>query len=180
MKQEIVLEDSVTRGGVRKLHVVGAERVEVDAWRERGYIPEGAMFLEEKRWQDAQGQHWVATWMAREVIRWTFTAQPLVVRQVVLWHVGAGKVSKAIFDGAVAYAIGIGRGPLVAFLRQIPVGAEEGMEVYGVALVQADWVPVGFVFLDGGGERVEHEGREKARKVRKAEQMQLEAHYEYQ
>jgi hypothetical protein len=150
MKPEIVVEDSVSREGLRRLHIMGAAPVEAEAWRENGYIPRDAVFLEEKRWEEVRLHHWQVTWMAREVVGWTFQANPLARRMVVLWHIGTGKVSKAILDGAVAYAIGLGRDPLFAYLRVIPAGASEETEVRGIMLVQADWVPDGFVMLDGG------------------------------
>jgi hypothetical protein len=150
MKPEIVVEDSVSREGLRRLHIMGAAPVEAEAWREKGYIPREMVFLEEKRWEEVRLHHWQVTWQARELVAWTFCENPLVRRMVVLWHIGAGKVSKAILDGAVAYAIGLGRDPLFAYLRVIPAGASEEMEVRGIMLVQADWVPDEFVMLDGG------------------------------
>jgi hypothetical protein len=45
----------------------------------------------------------------------------------------------------------MGRDPLFAFVQKMPAGVVEGVDVKGVMLIQADWVPMNFVVLDCGG-----------------------------
>jgi len=43
----------------------------------------------------------------------------------------------------------VGRWPRVAYVNKLPEGAEHGVEVDGVMLLEVDWVPPGFVFIGG-------------------------------
>jgi hypothetical protein len=71
---------------------------------------------------------------------------------MVAWALTPGeRVSKAIGDAALEYAAKCGNEAHFAFIRTLPVGAMEFVEVAGVTLALADWVPVGFVVLARGG-----------------------------
>lgn len=62
-----------------------------------------------------------------------------------------GKVSRTIFEAAEAFATETGRDPQEAFVREIPAGAEEFMEIKYAALkepitlIAADWLEPGKV-----------------------------------
>jgi hypothetical protein len=77
---------------------------------------------------------------------------PLGVWPVLAWALTPGeKVSKAIHQAALAYALQRGEDARFAFMHTIPAGAEEFVEVAGATLMQADWVSDGFVVLARGG-----------------------------
>lgn len=63
----------------------------------------------------------------------------------------AGKVSPVILAAAEAFALATGLDPEFCFLRQLPPGAEEFIEVRGMTLIQADWVPAGQVAVGRSG-----------------------------
>jgi hypothetical protein len=77
---------------------------------------------------------------------------PCGVWPVLAWSLTPGeKVSAAIRDAAQEYALKCGDNAVFAFIREIPSGAEEFVDVAGATLVLADWVPSGFVVLVRGG-----------------------------
>lgn len=71
---------------------------------------------------------------------------------MVAWALTPGeRVSKAISEAALEYAAKCGEDAQFAFIRTLPAGAEEFVEVAGASLILAEWVPVGFVVLARGG-----------------------------
>jgi hypothetical protein len=145
---EIVLEDSLDRQGIHRLHVMSSNPIRA-FWRD--WVPEHASARRE--WQDELHlYHLQATWQAQEVVRWTFQTQPVLMqREVVLWAIEAGqKISQAMVAAAECYALHLGRDPQYAFIRRMPAVAEE-VEVKGVMLVEAEWMPENFILLDCGG-----------------------------
>lgn len=70
---------------------------------------------------------------------------------IVAWWIGDGRVSTAIKDGAVAFAMAFGLDPAYAFIKNIPPKAQEFVEVHGLTLVQSDWVPENFLAIVRGG-----------------------------
>lgn len=151
MSPEVLVENSVSREGLRVLHVMGGAPVS-KKWME--YIPYIRKMPTVREWEDEiHLHHLLVSWQAAEVVQWTFQVKPwLVRRNVVLWFVKMSQtMSEAILDAAVCYALNFGRDPLFAFVHKMPSGANEGVEVKGVMLIQADWVPLNFAILDSGG-----------------------------
>jgi hypothetical protein len=71
---------------------------------------------------------------------------------MMVWSLAQGeKVSRQIMAAAERFALAMGMDPQFAFVRSIPTGAEEFVDVRGVTLVRADWVPEGFICLGRGG-----------------------------
>jgi hypothetical protein len=63
----------------------------------------------------------------------------------------AGKVSPVILSAAETFALATGQDPEYVFMREIPAGAQEFLEVRGMTLLQADWVPAGQVAVGRSG-----------------------------
>lgn len=56
-------------------------------------------------------------------------------------HIQPGeKVSKLILEAGAEFSKMTGRDPMFAFVRDIPQGAQEGMEVRGIMLILAEWM----------------------------------------
>jgi len=71
---------------------------------------------------------------------------------VLAWGLIPGeRVSTAIQAAAQAFSERNGIDAIFAFICTIPAGAEEFIELGKVTLIQADWVPTGFVVLARGG-----------------------------
>lgn len=143
MGDEIVVENSLSADGIRRLHIMG-NRTPTDGWLD--YLPDG-MQGDIKRTCEAGTHHLVVEWMAREMV---IVGEGL---RVMLWALDAGKVTPQIIQAGEAYALASGTDPQWAFVRGLPVGAEEFVEVQipgticQVMVILADWVPVGFVAI---------------------------------
>lgn len=61
------------------------------------------------------------------------------------------KYARVIKEAAVQYALATGHDPQFVFVHEIPPGAEEFMEVYGLSLVRSDWVPARTIAIGRGG-----------------------------
>ena len=75
------------------------------------------------------------------------------------------KVSTAIRDAAHGFTTATNAEAQYAFVRSIPGGAEEFMELDGVVLVQAGWVPARCVAIGRGGMEQIKPGFERWRKI---------------
>lgn len=78
-----------------------------------------------------------------------------------------GKVSKVIFQAAEAFALETGRDPQEAFVREIPPGAEDLMEIKHailkepITLIAVDWLDAGKVAVTRPDCQVIKEGYKK-------------------
>lgn len=143
---EMLMESVLGADGVRSLHVVGGGPVR-EGWLD--CVPDASRALAKvERWETAGLHHLRVTWPARELV--VLSMYPGVRQMIMLWFVGDLRVSAAIKAATEAYALQIHRDPGYAWIRQIPKGAEEGVEVGHVMLIQADWVPAGFVAIGQG------------------------------
>lgn len=143
MNDEIVVENSLTADGQRCLHVMGNTPIG-EGWL--GQVPEG-IEPQVKRYQDGGVNHLVINWRAREWVEYRMPAGAWR-RLVLLWTLVQGvKASEQLKDACVAFALRTGRDPQFGFMRAMPRGAEEGMSVFGMMLIGAEWVPAGFVAL---------------------------------
>jgi len=52
-------------------------------------------------------------------------------------------------EGAAEFASSVGRWPRDAYIKTLPKGAEHGVEVDGVMLLEVDWVLEGYLFIGG-------------------------------
>ena len=79
------------------------------------------------------------------------------------------KVSKAICEAGKQFRAAFGKEAEVAFIRTIPQGAEEFIEIQGMTLVQADWVQERFVAICRRGCQVIEEGFQNWKKLKEVE-----------
>lgn len=146
----VVLENRVDADWNIHLHVMAAKQDDLQGWVDEHY-PEHPFELavdELRMW------HIRALWPARNLVELQIPLTPFdVVRwPVVAWRVGAGeRVSEAMVEAGTIFALSTGRDPMFAFTRRMPLQAEEFVDVKGISLVQADWVPNGFLAVGRGG-----------------------------
>jgi hypothetical protein len=85
--------------------------------------------------------------MELSLVPFEHSTVPLVVADIP----AGGKVSKVIIEAGETFALSTGLDPQFAWIRVIPAGAQEFVEVRGMTLIQADWVPAGQVAVGRGG-----------------------------
>ena len=139
-----VVEDTLVAGGLRRT------RWEADA-------PIGFNPIEEEGWQVREwedkvlGLHYVELLAQyrgpvevyfHELGPWKFI-------RVLAWALQGERVSKCMREGAHAFASMVGRWPRYAYICRLPNGAEYGVEVDGVVLVDCTWVVDGYIFIGG-------------------------------
>lgn len=139
------LRDEIGLDWVRKAHVIAENDAALDAFE----VPAHATV---KRYKDAlRVWHLEAAWPLRDVV---FVPHPSFAKATcpyALYWVGKDKVSLAMVEAGVLFAMKTGLEPQVAYIRRIPASASEFVEVRGIALVQADWVLDGFIAVTRGG-----------------------------
>jgi len=155
MNGELVVENALSHDGMRSLHVMSSELVN-KGWLD--CIPDAIKGQDKVEiWEDnMRFHHLQARWPAREVVPWMFLRQPFpVIRKMALWWMGEGwTVSAAMAKAAECYALGTGVDAEFTWIRTIPSRKVEGVEFDGMMLIQASWVPAGFVAVGRGGDLV--------------------------
>ena len=162
----MVLENSLDGGWVRRVRLMADTTAALDEWFPGNVanVPEYAVI---QRFEDnIHLQHLEASWSARELIRVPLSHVE-AYWQVVAWWVGTpipppfphfqrtkmekGSLTQAIVEAAARFALTFGVDPMFGFMRTMPSGAAEFVEVKGICLMQAWWVPEGFVAVTSGG-----------------------------
>ena len=142
MNDVITLENTLDRSWNRKLRLMAGNPSALDAYP----LPAHAQI---KRYQDDIHLHHLdASWPARELIRVPMGA---ACWQLVAWWIGDGKVSAAMIDAALIFALEFAVDPQFALISALPAGAQDFVEVRGISLLQVDWVPAGFLAVTSGG-----------------------------
>ena len=95
--------------------------------------------------------HLDASWPARELLRIPLPSLGAAEWTVMAWHIGTAKVGRAMLEAGEAWALLYGIDPPYAFIRNIPQGAEQFVELGGICLLSAEWVPEGFLAVGAGG-----------------------------
>src|SRR3990172_6213810 len=72
-------------------------------------------------------------------------------RLMMVSYVYAARVSECIGLAAESFFAGTHFRPRFAFVRELPKGAEDGMEIDGVMLMEAEWMPSRCVAVGGRG-----------------------------
>ncbi|PKN91088.1 MAG: hypothetical protein CVU44_20955 [Chloroflexi bacterium HGW-Chloroflexi-6] len=149
MSDVVVLESSLDFHWVVHLHAMANSREHLEAWAAEQIA--GREFTAQS--DELRMWHIKAAWPARDFVEVHFAPKPneLVRWPLVAWHYGQQRVSEAMAEAGVAFALATGRDPLFALIRQMPARAEEFVEVKGITLLQADWVPTGYLAVGRGG-----------------------------
>lgn len=164
-----VVEDVVTSGGLRQVHVVSMDGpVDVRRWVNElapGEAAAGDVQIYRVHEADVGVHHAWLVWHAREVVEIFAAGDGGESRfQGVMWWVGPEEGLRYSIDVAAAvYRAKLGRWPVQAWVRKLPRGATAEVAIDGlygeepevVALGEAGWVPPRFVVLAGG---VDYEG----------------------
>lgn len=137
---EEVIVDTIEAGGMRRLRVVRDAPLELE-----GLLPEL------KIWEDeALGLHYAeALYPYRGAVEVHFEGLPKRFRRLVCWALQGDRVSKGMQEGAMRFEELFGRRPEYAFIERLPTGAESGVEVDGVMLMEAEWAMPGCLYLGG-------------------------------
>ena len=149
MSNVVILKNDVDKDWNIHLHVMAAKLEDLQDWVDENYP--GHPF--ELKIDDLRMWHIKATWPARDMIEYrhatsknTFLSWPFVA-----WSYTGQRVSEAMVAAGEVFALATGLEPMFAFIREIPARASEFTEVKGICLMQADWVPNGFLAVGRGG-----------------------------
>lgn len=143
----IVLQNEIEQNWVRRLHVVADNAKALTAYQEQ--IPAHARIEIER--DGLRLEHIQATWPLREVVRMRQPYFETAYATVAIWWIGQERVSKAMVEAGVAFALETGQDPQYALIRRIPAQVDEFVEIKGICLIRADWVPEGFLVVTAGG-----------------------------
>lgn len=149
MSNVIILKNDVDKGWNIHLHVMAAKLENLQDWVDEKYP--GHQF--EPMIDDLRMWHIKASWPAQDMIEYRHaTGQNTFVRwPLVAWSYAGQRVSEAMVAAGEVFALSTGLEPVFAFIHDVPAKASEFVEVKGICLVQADWVPNGFLAVGRGG-----------------------------
>jgi hypothetical protein len=83
-------------------------------------------------------------------VRFEISSRPMVIKTIPVGE----RLAKVIVEAGEEFTRDTGRQAQFAYVLQIPVGVDEGKEVKGIMLVQADWVRPDQVAVGSGGMEV--------------------------
>lgn len=138
------LIDEVTPDGVRHMKMVS------DLSPIPFPVREGAGFQVQEWTDELLGLHYLdATWASMDVVILQGEGWPKP-RKLVLWKFLPGeRVSEIIKEVADWYFVSAHHRPQYAFMKRLPQGAENGTEVDGCMLIEAEWALDGCVMIGG-------------------------------
>jgi hypothetical protein len=140
-----IVDDHIDRAWLRHLHILANLEKDLDGLE----LPAHARV---KRYRDDLRIHHIeASYPLRQIIRLQHPDYRQATWTMAAWWFGKDKVIPAMLNAGVQYALETGQDPQVAFIRALPRGADEFVDVHGMSLVQADWVPDEFVAVTRGG-----------------------------
>ncbi|RJP53606.1 MAG: hypothetical protein C4583_04270 [Anaerolineaceae bacterium] len=127
MDSLIRIENGLSADWMQFLHYMSNEEIR---WR----FPDGS---DVKRWQDGGVWHVQASFPFRRVLVHRAMRRPLCV-----WRMLDGeRVSEAIRMARELFELTARQAAQFSFIRFLPAGAEDGMDVYGCVLIRAGWAP---------------------------------------
>lgn len=122
------------------------------------YTPAGEWVVEmrgvgEKRWELPAGSRLERDGELTRVVMPMPLTRKMVFdrvgnRSLCVWRLERGQRVSLAIEAAVAHFVEkVGRAPEFAWIRVLPRGAENGMEVGGVTLIESEYAPRGFVVV---------------------------------
>ena len=136
MDDVIELENVVSDDGIRTIHLLSNLELTVEALKK--YDLPGDAKIESKK--EAGAYHLRASWLMQGLLKIDGEGWP-AARLCVVWNFGlCTSVSKAIGKAAERYLELFGDVPDYAFVRALPKGIENGVEVGDVILFEAEWM----------------------------------------
>jgi hypothetical protein len=138
MDEIIELENTVSGDGLCVLHLMSNFELAADAPALRKYNAPVDATIEIKN--ESGAYHLRATWPMRGALKVVAEGWP-VPKVFVVWNLnGCGTVTRAMIDAANYYQDIFGERPGFAFIRKLPRGVENGVEVDDLMLFEADWM----------------------------------------
>lgn len=142
---EQILEDLISLDGSRRLKMVSdGEMADLS-------VPEYARDRKKVRtWQDpVLSLHYLELiYPYRGPAELRLECWPKM-RRMVVWALLGQRVSQATQEAAILYASTFARWPGYAFICKLPGKVENGVEVDGVMLLQAEWAMPGVLLVGG-------------------------------
>lgn len=105
----------------------------------------------ERKSDELLGLHYVEVWWAcRGFVDFHFEGLPKGFRRLAVWKFAQGERASEIINCLVEwFFVQTHHHPQFAWMKQLPSGVENGIEVHGVTLLQADWALPGCVLIGG-------------------------------
>lgn len=117
------------------------------------YVPVGVRALAQVKCYDTAALslfYGEAVYPCREVVRCQVSCIPSKFRKLAVWKLLPGEhVSVVIGEMAMWYFASAHRRAKFAFIKRLPKGAENGMEIAGLMLLEAEWALTGCVMVGG-------------------------------
>ena len=149
--QQVVINE-LQRDGMRRMKVLAD--AEISAARYQAWVPCDAR----ARVEEMPGRDDLLDLFSLE-LRWPVfepwevaSYGPRRFRRLMMVHFAyAERVSEVIKLGGVEFFARIHFAPGFAFVRELPRGADDGMDVHGLVLLRAEWMPAQCVAIGGCG-----------------------------
>lgn len=136
MNEIIELENVVNDEGVCVLHLMSNNELDAELLKQYN-APVDARFEIKK---EIGAYHLRASWPMRGPLNIQCEGWP-VPRMFVMWNLtGCESVTMAIHDAVNCYQDIFNNDPLFVFIRHMPRNVENGVEVCGLLLFEADWM----------------------------------------
>lgn len=147
---EQVTANTLSPDGMRSVVIVSDEPIDSERWRAAapGEARDAIIFEASK--DGALGIHkLMMTWPAYEAVEFHCEGWPKPRRMLVVKLLHGERVSEAISAAKISFYLQTGFFPRLIFMRRLPSGAENGMLVDGVILMEAEWAIDGCIILGG-------------------------------
>jgi hypothetical protein len=134
MEEVIVVEDRIDMQCMRHVHLMSNQEIEKDELQVYG-IPSGVGTREAGAW------HLRCSYPYRGMIDIPAASKNGKFRRLVAWNLdGCPSVKVALHDAAMEFERLFGGRAEFGFVRKLPKGAEHGMEVGDLILLETEWM----------------------------------------
>ena len=143
-----IIANELLPGGMRRVKVISDGPIDKVLWEAAVPMDARGLVKFEELKDSALGIHTLAMeGPVCEPITFEFEPKP---RKMLVWKVLDGqRVSEAIQQARTAFYCMTGFWPRLVFVKKLPQGADNGMMVHEVMLMQAEWALEGCVILGG-------------------------------
>lgn len=133
----IVVEDVLTAQCMRRLHLMANEEIPFSTLSSFS-TPTTARI----EWGEVAGSHWLkAEWIYRGVWDVDAACAEGKFRRLVVWNLeGCASVKVALYEAAHEFERLFGGRAQFGFMKKLPRGAEHGMDVGDLTLLEAEWM----------------------------------------
>lgn len=150
MIMEKIIVNELSHEGMRRVKVISDARIDLQRWLAAVPLEARELIKAELSEDKALGVHHLSmSWPARDKAEFGFSQRH---RRMLVWKILENqRASQAIREAVVAYMRwrGVGVFPKFVFMKSLPKGAENGMLMDDVIILQAEWALEGCVILGG-------------------------------